>query len=120
MKPKVRSNVSHTDVKPQGRSKPSKLTSKLRASNSSEQDDSLSDLEVFDGRVDSDFDLPEDPDERELLRQKIRRRKRQLQRKKNENILCAIMALMKDLDKSGLEFVKSNAQKKIEAIDQKI
>ena len=32
---------------------------------------------------------------------------------KTENILCAIIALMKELDKSGLEFVKMDAQKRI-------
>jgi hypothetical protein len=39
------------------------------------------------------------------------REKMQGKRKKakNENILCAIIALMKDLDKGALEFVKANA-----------
>ena len=36
---------------------------------------------------------------------------------KNENILCAIIALMKDLDKSGLEFVRLDAKKRVEKID---
>jgi uncharacterized protein (UPF0212 family) len=40
-------------------------------------------------------------------------------KKKNENILCAIIALMKELDKSGLEFVKMDAKKRIAKIDQK-
>ena len=38
---------------------------------------------------------------------------------KNENILCAIIALMKELDKSGLEFVKMDSQKRITRMDQK-
>lgn len=33
--------------------------------------------------------------------------------------MCAIIALMKELDKSGLEFVKMDAKKKIMKIDQK-
>jgi hypothetical protein len=37
---------------------------------------------------------------------------------KNENILCAIIALMKELDKSGLEFVKLDAMKRISKVDQ--
>ena len=39
---------------------------------------------------------------------------------KNENILCAIIALMKELDKSGLEFVKLDAMKRISKVDQKV
>lgn len=39
---------------------------------------------------------------------------------KNENILCAIIALMKELDKSGLEFVKLDAMKRISKLDQKV
>ena len=38
---------------------------------------------------------------------------------KNENILCAIIALMKELDKSGLEFVKLDAMKRISKLDQR-
>ena len=38
---------------------------------------------------------------------------------KNENILCAIIALMKELDKSGLEFVKMDAHKRINKIEQR-
>lgn len=38
---------------------------------------------------------------------------------KNENILCAIIALMKDLDKSGLEFVRLDAKKRIQKIDER-
>lgn len=38
---------------------------------------------------------------------------------KNENILCAIIALMKELDKSGLEFVKLDAMKRITKLEQK-
>ena len=34
-------------------------------------------------------------------------------RKKNENILCAIIALMKELDRNGLEFIKQDAEKRI-------
>lgn len=36
-------------------------------------------------------------------------KKKQRRKTKNENILCAIIALMKELDKSGLEFVKMDA-----------
>ncbi len=32
---------------------------------------------------------------------------------RNENILCAIIALMKELDKSGLEFVKKDCEKRL-------
>lgn len=39
---------------------------------------------------------------------------------KNENILCAIIALMKELDKSGLEFVKMDATKRINKLDYKL
>ena len=48
-------------------------------------------------------------------------RKKNNKKKKNskENILCAIIALMKELDKSGLEFVKMDAKKRIAKIDQK-
>ena len=47
-------------------------------------------------------------------------RKQKKKKNKSENILCAIIALMKELDKSGLEFVKMDAQKRINKIDQKI
>lgn len=40
-------------------------------------------------------------------------KKSKRKKNKNENILCAIIALMKELDKSGLEFVKMDAKKKI-------
>jgi len=42
-------------------------------------------------------------------------------KKKNakENILCAIIALMKELDKGGLEFVKMDAKKRIAKLDQR-
>lgn len=36
---------------------------------------------------------------------------------RNENILCAIIALMKELDKSGLEFVIKDAEKRLSKID---
>jgi len=39
---------------------------------------------------------------------------------KNENILCAIIALMKELDKSGLEFVKLDAVKRLSKLDLKV
>lgn len=45
--------------------------------------------------------------------------KKKKKKNKTENILCAIIALMKELDKSGLEFVKMDAQKRINKIDQK-
>lgn len=35
--------------------------------------------------------------------------KKKKKKNKTENILCAIIALMKELDKSGLEFVKMDA-----------
>lgn len=41
------------------------------------------------------------------------------QRKKNENILCAIITLMKELDKSGLEFIKIDATKRIHKMEMK-
>jgi hypothetical protein len=41
-----------------------------------------------------------------------KRRKEKIQFR-NENILCAIIALMKELDKSGLEFVKKDCEKRI-------
>ena len=34
---------------------------------------------------------------------------------KNENILCAIIALMKELDRGGLEFVKMDCMKRLNA-----
>jgi len=47
--------------------------------------------------------------------------KSQKKQKKNksENILCAIIALMKELDKSGLEFVKMDAKKRIAKIEER-
>ena len=36
-------------------------------------------------------------------------RKQKKKKQKFENIFCAIIALMKELDKSGLEFVKMDA-----------
>ena len=44
--------------------------------------------------------------------------KKKKKKNKTENILCDIIALMKELDKSGLEFVKMDAQKRINKIDQ--
>jgi hypothetical protein len=44
--------------------------------------------------------------------------KKKKKKNKTENILCAIIALMKELDKSGLEFVKMDAQKRIVKLDQ--
>jgi hypothetical protein len=32
---------------------------------------------------------------------------------RNENILCAVLALLKELDESGLELVKRDIEKKI-------
>ena len=46
-------------------------------------------------------------------------KKKQKRKTKNENILCAIIALMKELDRSGLEFVKMDSQKRIARMDQK-
>ena len=37
------------------------------------------------------------------------KKKKKKRKNKSENILCAIIALMKELDKSGLEFVKMDA-----------
>jgi hypothetical protein len=36
---------------------------------------------------------------------------------RNENILCAIIALMQELDKSGLEFVKKDAEKRLAKLE---
>jgi hypothetical protein len=36
---------------------------------------------------------------------------------RNENILCAIIALMKELDKSGLEFVKKDCEKRLSKLE---
>lgn len=36
---------------------------------------------------------------------------------RNENILCAIIALMKELDKSGLEFVKKDCEKRLAKLE---
>lgn len=47
-------------------------------------------------------------------------REKKRRRNKNENILCAIIALMKELDKSGLEFVKMDATKRINKYDVKL
>lgn len=44
---------------------------------------------------------------------KIAQKQAMKKRKKNENILCAIVALMKELDRSGLEYVKLDADKRI-------
>ena len=49
------------------------------------------------------------------LKNSEERRKRK--KNKNENILCAIIALMKELDKSGLEFVKLDAMKRITKLE---
>lgn len=38
--------------------------------------------------------------------------------RKNENILCAIIALMKELDSDGLEFVRLDATKQINKLSQ--
>jgi hypothetical protein len=35
----------------------------------------------------------------------------------NENILCAIIALMKELDKSGIEFIKKDCEKRLKKMD---
>lgn len=53
------------------------------------------------------------------MNQKILKRNADKKRKKNknENILCAIIALMKELDKSGLEFVRLDAMKRITKLD---
>ena len=55
------------------------------------------------------------------MNQKILKKNIEKKRKKNknENILCAIIALMKELDKSGLEFIKLDAMKRITKLDQK-
>jgi hypothetical protein len=37
--------------------------------------------------------------------------------RRNENILCAILALLKELDRSGLEFVVKDCNKRIAKID---
>lgn len=56
------------------------------------------------------------------MNNKILKKNAEKKRKKNknENILCAIIALMKELDKSGLEFVKLDAMKRISKVDQKV
>ena len=56
------------------------------------------------------------------MNQKILKRNAEKKKKKNknENILCAIIALMKELDKSGLEFVKLDAMKRISKLDHKV
>ena len=36
---------------------------------------------------------------------------------RNENILCAIIALMKELDKGGLEFVKKDCEKRLSRLE---
>jgi hypothetical protein len=41
-------------------------------------------------------------------------------KKRDENILCAIVALMKELDKSGLEFVRKDCDKRIARLDQEL
>ena len=45
-------------------------------------------------------------------------KKKKKKKNKTENILCAIIALMKELDKGGLEFVKMDAQKRIVKLEQ--
>jgi len=40
------------------------------------------------------------------------------QYRRDENILCAILALLKELDKSGLEFVMKDCSKRIAKMDQ--
>lgn len=47
-----------------------------------------------------------------------KRRKEKIQFR-NENILCAIIALMKELDKSGLEFVRKDCEKRISKWSEK-
>ena len=47
------------------------------------------------------------------------KKKAKRKKNKNENILCAIIALMKELDKSGLEFIKMDAKKRIHKIEQR-
>ena len=37
--------------------------------------------------------------------------------RRNENILCAILALLKELDKNGLEFVVKDCNKRIAKMD---
>lgn len=37
--------------------------------------------------------------------------------RRNENILCAILALLKELDKGGLEFVVKDCNKRISKMD---
>lgn len=53
------------------------------------------------------------------MNQKILKSNMEKKRKKNknENILCAIIALMKELDKSGLEFIKLDAMKRITKLE---
>lgn len=53
------------------------------------------------------------------MNQKILKKNIEKKRKKNknENILCAIIALMKELDKSGLEFIKLDAMKRITKLE---
>jgi len=46
-------------------------------------------------------------------------RQKKKKKNKNENVLCAIIALMKELDKSGLEFVRLDAKKRIQKIEQR-
>ena len=55
------------------------------------------------------------------MNQKILKKNIEKKRKKNknENILCAIIALMKEWDKSGLEFIKLDAMKRITKMEQK-
>jgi hypothetical protein len=36
---------------------------------------------------------------------------------RNENILCAIIALMKELDKSGLDFVRKDCEKRLAKLE---
>jgi len=36
---------------------------------------------------------------------------------RNENILCAIISLMRELDKNGLEFVRKDCEKRMQRMD---
>ena len=50
----------------------------------------------------------------------VKDKKSKKKKNKTENILCAIIALMKELDKSGLEFVKMDAQKRILKLEHNV
>ena len=47
----------------------------------------------------------------------MKKKQKKPKKNKSENILCAIIALMKELDKSGLEFIKMDAKKRIHKIE---